>query len=320
MSPGTSWSKQPSGSPPSTRLVVSAVAAFFALVCLVYVSSPGSISSLSKSHQIMRTGTPKPVTAKDRLAESEELYAGMVEQRKSFLGRLGGKNGLTSFPGGGNFYQLWDFFLPESSFCDHRISRVGTLGDGGKWVCGFKALFEPKKKCVIYSFGINGESSFEAEMLDKAKGCEIWGYDFSVNYFGPQIPSHDLPRAHFYPYKLSSEQKPSASPPEWTLGGLMRKNKHDWVDLIKMDIEGSEFGVLDSFLREFPKDLPFGQLQLEIHASAEQDFSAFLTWWESLEKAGLRPFWVEPNLVYINWTGAKATLTEYAFLNIRRTE
>ena len=29
--------------------------------------------------------------------------------------------------------------------------------------------------------GINGESSFEAELLEKAPGCQVWGYDFSVD-------------------------------------------------------------------------------------------------------------------------------------------
>lgn len=28
--------------------------------------------------------------------------------------------------------------------------------------------------------GINGESSFEAEVMKRAPGCEVWGYDFSV--------------------------------------------------------------------------------------------------------------------------------------------
>ena len=35
--------------------------------------------------------------------------------------------------------------------------------------------------------GINGESSFEAELLEKAPGCQVWGYDFSVS--GVSFPS-----------------------------------------------------------------------------------------------------------------------------------
>lgn len=29
--------------------------------------------------------------------------------------------------------------------------------------------------------GINGESSFEASLMERAPGCEVWGYDFTVN-------------------------------------------------------------------------------------------------------------------------------------------
>jgi hypothetical protein len=32
--------------------------------------------------------------------------------------------------------------------------------------------------------GINGESSFEASLLERAPGCEVWGYDFTVNSVG----------------------------------------------------------------------------------------------------------------------------------------
>ncbi len=73
------------------------------------------------------------------------------------------------------------------------------LGDGGKWVCGMERIAK-QEKCVIYSFGasnlasslaarglivgcagINGESSFEAALLERAPGCEVWGYDFTVD-------------------------------------------------------------------------------------------------------------------------------------------
>jgi hypothetical protein len=48
------------------------------------------------------------------------------------------------------------------------------VGDGGKWVCD-PHLFSQKKKeegCVVYSFGSNGEPSFELE-AHLALGCEV---------------------------------------------------------------------------------------------------------------------------------------------------
>jgi hypothetical protein len=32
------------------------------------------------------------------------------------------------------------------------VERIGTLGDGGKWVCGIDRVAK-QDKCVIYSFG-----------------------------------------------------------------------------------------------------------------------------------------------------------------------
>ena len=60
----------------------------------------------------------------------------------------------TSFPTKGQFYTLWDFWLPAFT-CPHKVERIGTLGDGGKYVCGLERL-ETKKECVVYSVGKYG--------------------------------------------------------------------------------------------------------------------------------------------------------------------
>jgi len=53
-------------------------------------------------------------------------------------------------------------------------------------------------------------------------------------------------------------------------------------------------------------------MQLEIHArGGPERFDVFIKWWASLEAAGLRPFWTEANLVYINIArGAAPELAE----------
>jgi hypothetical protein len=95
----------------------------------------------------------------------------------------------------------------------------------------------------------------------------------------------------------------------------MERNGHDFIDILKIDIEGNEFDSLSAFIDSFQGEpLPFGQLQLEVHVypgSDWNDFSKFLGWWEKLEAAGLRPFFSEPNLVYINLVrGARPELIE----------
>lgn len=202
-----------------------------------------------------------------------------------------------------------DFFIPSFQ-CPHRVERIGTLGDGGKWFCGVERYTRQRAPCIIYSFGINGESSFEAALLKAAPQCEIWGYDFSVKSFGPEVEDEpDLKaRAHFFPYALGSEDAPDANPPTFTLQTLMQQNGHSFIDVLKVDVEGAEFDALSSFVNHFvpphaspETTLPIGQMQLELHVWGRNvEFSWFKQWWESLERAGLRPFWTEPNLVYMN--------------------
>ena len=178
--------------------------------------------------------------------------------------------------------------------------------------------------------GVNGESSFEATLLQRAPGCQVWGYDFSVSSFGPEI--EDVPnlkqRSHFYPYALGpkNDHGPGVNPPMYTLTKLMEINGHDFIDILKIDIEGAEFESLITFIEDFATNkhphapghnggsLPIGQLQIEIHAREDthyHEFAPFKRWWERLEKAGLRPFWTEPNLVYVNLIrGARPDLTE----------
>ncbi|THH20621.1 hypothetical protein EUX98_g8546 [Antrodiella citrinella] len=270
----------------------------------------------------------------DAVREEEVRYGVMLKDRAAMVRKYGPTPESvqayaysTQFPEG-LLYTLWDFYIPSFQ-CPHRVERLGTMGDGGKWVCGFERVAK-QPECVIYSFGINEESSFEAALLTRSPGCQVWGYDFSVSRFGPEIES--LPalksRSHFHPYALSARDAhaPEASPPEYTLASLMAANNHTWIDVLKVDIEGAEFESLAQFVDDFSGGngvLPVGQMQLEIHArewSGYGDFAHFNVWWEKLERAGMRPFWTEANLVYLNIFKSglmRVYWLQYSFLNVR---
>ncbi|KAH8994774.1 hypothetical protein EDB83DRAFT_2276887, partial [Lactarius deliciosus] len=119
------------------------------------------------------------------LADEEALYAVAIQERLELIKKWGPRDdAVDPYPTHREYYTIWDVFI--SAFqCPHRVQRVGTLGDGGKWVCGLDRVVK-QEKCVIYSFGINGESSFESTLLKRAPGCEAWGYDYSVNSWGPE--------------------------------------------------------------------------------------------------------------------------------------
>ena len=95
----------------------------------------------------------------------------------------------------------------------------------------------------------------------------------------------------------------------------MRRNGHDFIDVLKVDIEGAEFDALAAFLKPFigptAPPLPIGQLQLEIHAWGDNGrFGFFYPWWTLLERAGLRPFFTEPNLVHVSHLRARPDVVE----------
>ena len=85
------------------------------------------------------------------------------------------------------------------------------------------------------------------------------------------------------------------------------------IDVLKIDIEGAEFDTLTTFLAAHKSaspfsstTLPIGQLQLELHAWDDYGkFDFFHGWWTSLEAAGLRPFWTEANMVFVNYNPDK---------------
>lgn len=105
----------------------------------------------------------------------------------------------------------------------------------------------------------------------------------------------------------------------------MKKNGHDFIDILKIDIESREFETLGSFLRGWAmknrhsggahggdeddaeamrRPLPFGQLLIEFHIWDDRGrrFADFLDWFEMLEDAGLRPFRSEVRSPYISLT------------------
>jgi len=294
------------------------------LIILVFLSILFFFNADSDSTPYVHFKSSSSLT--QELWDEERRYHDMLKGRKDLIRTWGpSPDKVVAFPvkPKDDFYTLWDFFLPSFK-CPHHLERIGIMGDGGKWTCGLERI-ENKKNCVMYAFGINGESSFEADIMKRAKGCDVWGYDFSVNSFGPEIEQDSLLRArsHFFPYALGPRDSPNGDPPTYTLQTLMKRNGHKFIDILKIDIEGNEYDSLHSFFDSFPADapLPIGQVQMEVHVYQGSEwnyFPKFLAFWEKLEERGLRPFFSEPNMVYANLIrDLQPGLAEYSFINIK---
>ncbi|KAG0235128.1 hypothetical protein BGW42_005778 [Actinomortierella wolfii] len=255
----------------------------------------------------------RPRTIQHILEKAETYYQRIVQQRAKWLRDF--HYGTPQFDPW-HILMYWWWYFPASFTCPHDIQRVGPLSDGGKWICGMSLYEEaPRAKCVIYSFGVNRETRFEGEMLDRTD-CEIWAYDASVDKMGPETDGR--PKVHFKPYFIGKEDKVDERGKQWrTLRSLMNENGHDWIDILKIDIEGSEYPTFDAIMDDFGEVLPFSQLQLELHVPQNIiDFPNFLKWWERLESKGIRPWWTELNL-NPTYSGQRAWASEYCFINTR---
>ena len=160
-----------------------------------------------------------------------------------------------------------------------------TLGEpvGG---CGWtvcSSLLGPRS--IVYSGGVGNDISFERALV-KQFGCEVVLCDPSpTGAQTMQRPENMLPEFHFLPlgltdyrgslrlarplkdggdWWLSSDksQEGSLELPCTDLGSLMAERGHAHIDLLKLDIEGSEYAVIEHLLAH---RIPVRQLCVEYH-------------------------------------------------------
>lgn len=114
--------------------------------------------------------------------------------------------------------------------CPHNsIKRWGRPypQDGGKLLCGLKHLKQP---CLIYSLGSSNDFSFELDLASNSE-CEIHTFDCTSE--GPHQP---ISRHSFHRICLGGDDGGDA---EWmTYPNLLKSNNHNFVDVLKIDIEG----------------------------------------------------------------------------------
>lgn len=78
---------------------------------------------------------------------------------------------------------------------------------------------------LIYTcVGMNYETTFEAELLERTRHCQVWGYDYRSNSFGYHIkPNY---RTHFFSWGLANfdSHEPHNNPKLYTLKTLLEIN------------------------------------------------------------------------------------------------
>uniref|UniRef100_A0A0G4IG63 Methyltransferase domain-containing protein n=1 Tax=Chromera velia CCMP2878 TaxID=1169474 RepID=A0A0G4IG63_9ALVE len=197
----------------------------------------------------------------DSLSESKE--AQLVQDMNDLYQDILQNNNLTM--DGRFWFQM--HFEPDWG-CVHQ-KRIGTPGDGGKWVCdpwkvehlwsspGYPSLetaqFDrdetglpilPEKPCLVYSFGSANEYGFEEGVLREWPGlCEIHIFDHTVTPDPERLPEG----VTFHRIGLGGVEDT-----EFREGGVSRLDVvmahlgHSGrvIDLLKVDVEGAEVEAL----------------------------------------------------------------------------
>ncbi|TDZ28854.1 hypothetical protein C8035_v003842 [Colletotrichum spinosum] len=179
----------------------------------------------------------------------------------------------------------------------------------------------------VYSFGVGGDSSFEAEMLNRSSSAEVWGFDDSVDGWGLDLAAGFPNRTHFFKAAVAGYDffDESDKTEFLSIRSIMAKLGHDYVDIVKMDIEGDEFPTIESFFKDFErgekyegKEVPVGQLVIEIHVPDKGPrITQFAEWWERLERSGMRPAMSEANYLAVTVGDGKPCCVEYTWINTK---
>lgn len=163
---------------------------------------------------------------------------------------------------------------------------AAIIKEGGWWF----APGDLGKESIVYSLGVGDEINFDLYVIETF-GTEVFAFDPTPSSVD-MLHENKLPdRFHFYPWAITATDgtlkfyprlkkdgtksdvmftmmpeaetvKDVIEVPAYSLRTVVEKLGHDRIDMLKMDIEGAEYEVLDGLL-ESPV-LP-SQLLVEFH-------------------------------------------------------
>ena len=202
--------------------------------------------------------------------------------------------------------------------------------DGMKSVC-LDAEIAPQGRCLVYSFGINNDWSFDEAM--ESYGCQVYSFDPSMDQ-----PNHKhSPGIQFFRMALDDVDRKGWSHlkdiPSRTLSSIhqMLIRYHDpkpTINYLKMDIEGTEWRVLPQLIRSGMLD-KVRQLGFEIHLTKTsiEEIRRQVRIVQSLEDYGMVRFSSEMNIFSLQNVADEygrnlsvSTAYEIAWYNIRYFE
>lgn len=183
--------------------------------------------------------------------------------------------------------------------------------DGQKTVCIDPEVAPDPDECLVYSFGINNEWSFDEEIRNY--GCEVFSFDPSMG-----VDHHDHgPGIHFYNWGLGDKEETSVK--GWTIrslssiyNNLTARHGKRIIDYLKIDVESAEWKALPEMMASGMLS-NVRQLGIEIHFGVNETMAKNREWAKllrSIEKMGMVRF----DSKYNPWS--MVNFTQIALFNV----
>ena len=192
--------------------------------------------------------------------------------------------------------------------CDWLID----VGDGPKWMCGVQYL---KSDSLVYSFGSDGDTSFERAVHNITKTSNIFIFDPTLTVKKRKKVYREVPYTLTEVGLLGKNGTGFTYHKKWfparSLPDHMTQLGHvgATINVLKVDIEGSEFAAFrDVVIGECAHaDVQIDQLLVEVHGT---DRGVLVPFMQQLAKCNLRLFSKERN----GWGCSGYLCVEYSFV------
>ncbi|XP_005107106.2 methyltransferase-like protein 24 [Aplysia californica] len=193
----------------------------------------------------------------------------------------------------------WYINSPIRYRCKNRVAF-------GNWHVCQDEPYLVKKPCLVYSFGINFDFSFD-DAMGKI-GCEVHSFDPSMNTSDHKRNDN----VTFHNMGLGSSNSDAFNPrrdmyvqdnQKWrmrTLKSVVQMLKHEQrvIDVLKIDVEGHEWAVMENMM-ETDMFQYVRQFMLEYHLfptwPAKEDYVHLYKLYTKLREMGLREFAIGPH-------------------------